>query len=61
MEQKVKVTYLDFGAIRAKIFCIFGWYNIANDLSTNGIQEQSVLKIEVIVDALEANTEDLTT
>lgn len=63
MELKIKVTYIDTygsGQMMAKIFIIYGWYNFANDLSMQGIPENALLKVEVIADANDLNTQDLT-
>jgi len=60
--KKVKITYFDLGmhCMMAKIVMIYGWYDLQNQMMNNGIQESSVLKVEVIVEADPMNTEDLT-
>lgn len=62
MNQKVKITYFDLGmnCMMAKIVMICGWYDLQNQMMNNGIQETSVLKVEVIVEADPMNTEDTT-
>jgi len=60
MEVKIKVTYFDvFGgtnAVMAKIIRLYGWYDLQNQLNMNQIQENAVLKIDVIIEAVEYNT-----
>ena len=64
MEIKVKITYFDiFGGsnqIMAKIIRLYGWYDLANQLSNNQISEQSILKIELIPEANDFNVVDTT-
>lgn len=63
MEIKIKVTYFDmFGyqQIAAKIFIIYGWIDLTNQLSVNGIPEQGIIGIEVVLDADEQNIIDTT-
>ncbi len=60
MEKKIKVTYFQSGIpIQANIFVIYGWSNFANDLAAHGIMEDSVLKIEVVLEASDVNTIDI--
>lgn len=60
MNTKVKITYFDYGTIRAKITMMYGWYDLQSQIINNGIQENSVLKVEVIADADPMNIEDTT-
>ena len=64
MEAKVKITYFDvFGgtnAVMAKIIRLYGWYDLQDQLSMNQIQENAVLKIDVMIEAGEHNTIDTT-
>ena len=64
MEVKVKITYFDvFGgtnAVMAKIIRLYGWYDLQNQLSMNQIQENAVLRIDVMIEAGEHNTIDTT-
>jgi len=62
MNQKVKITYFDLGmnCMMAKIVMIYGWYDLQNQMNCHNIQENSVLKVEVMVEADTINTEDMT-
>ena len=58
---KIKVTYLDYGIIKAKIYHINNWYDLYNSFNMFGIyDENSILKIEKVLDSTEENTTDLT-
>ena len=49
MQKKIKVTYLEYGQIQQKvIFLNNGWYNLPNDLQMNSIQEDHILRIDVV-------------
>jgi len=57
---KVKITYSEYGIVKAKIINTAGFFNIGNDLSMNSITDSEVIKIERILEADENNIEDLT-
>ena len=60
MEKKIRITYNGFGIISAIIIEINGWYDLENSLNMNGIDGDQILKIELVIEASEANTFDKT-
>jgi len=61
MEKKIKVTYLQSGMpVQAKIFMIYGWHDFSTQLSNQGIMDETVIKIEVILESSAINTFDTT-
>ncbi len=57
---KVKVTYIDSGIVKAVIFNLRNkWWNFNDDLSENGIMDwYTILKIEPILEPQEFNIID---
>ena len=58
--KKIKITYNDYGTIRAKIIYFNGLYSLATDIMNAGIQEFQFIKSEVIMDASASETIDNT-
>lgn len=55
MEKVIKVTYLDgydMNRVKAKQFTIYGWVTLYTEMMNKGIQENWVLKIEVVLDVV---------
>ena len=59
---KWKITYNDYGTIRAVVIEMLNLYNIMGDLNCNGIypDENNILKLEKMNEATAENTTDLT-
>jgi len=60
MRKKIKVTYNEYGTVKAKILYINGWWNFANDLSALSIQADNIIKVEVLLEAEPENITDTT-
>ena len=62
MNKKIKITYFPVGnqIVEAKIIFLDGWYNLQHLLGMNGIPEEGVIKIELVLDASNENVFDTT-
>ncbi len=61
MEKKIKVTFFQSGMpVQARIFIIYGWSDLPNQMTIQGIMEETVMKIEIVLEASNANTFDTT-
>ena len=58
--KKIKVTYINSGIIRAKIIIFDDWFSIFNKAQNTGIYLNDILKVEIVIEAEESNTDDLT-
>lgn len=58
--RKMKVTYKQDGVVRARIMYFNGMYSVGGDLMAYNIQDNDIIKLEIILEASEEDTEDVT-
>lgn len=61
MNRKIKITYLNYGTVKAVIDNCQGIWDIHNVCNRNSIYDNDILKIEWILEAESFNTFDNTT
>ena len=57
---KLKVTYQQYGLVKADIFESAGLFSLGNDLNSRGVYDQDFIKVEKVLEADEENTFDET-